>query len=722
MDLTGFPFPADAPEAGACIRIERPEPGLAVVVFDPPHRSFPVLDAPLLRDLDTTLAELEHDSALRGVVFAGRTTERFLAGADIEAIAGIEDPEIVENAILAVHGLFDRIVKLKARTVAAVGGPVPGGAYELSLACDRIVATDAKATKIGLPETQLGILPGWGGTHRLPRRVGIPVALDAILTGRLFPAKKAARLGMIDRITKPEYLVSVASDIAMGRKGCARRSRGWKGWLVDRNPILRYIIRNKALAGVDAKARGRYPAPYAALDMVMAAPNTPHALWASREGKAVAALGTGPVCKSLVSLFFGSEAAKRLGKDADGGEVDLPEHAFVVGGGVMGAGIASSLAMSGRHVRLGDLSRDALDGALREHRGQVDRRRKRRRMLPHEADAAIDRLDTTVGITGAGRATFAIEAVAEVLGVKQAVLSELAGQMSKTAILATNTSSLSVTEIAKGVPHQKRVVGMHFFNPVRSMPLVEVVRGAKTSDAVVTATCALAIRMGKTPVITKDVPGFLVNRLLGPYLDEAVRLFVGGADPARIDALLLAFGMPMGPFQLLDEVGFDIARHAATSLHEGYGDRMQPSDALEGLATPERLGRKTGKGFYDHPANPRKGENRALCHDLATFQTDDWARTLTDQDLVDRCVLAMVAEAARALEEEVVAGPAELDLATVFGTGFAPFRGGVWRYAQKRGLGHVRERLLQLQQAPDVQERGEGAERFAPKGALLDAD
>ncbi|MFT7677261.1 MAG: 3-hydroxyacyl-CoA dehydrogenase/enoyl-CoA hydratase/3-hydroxybutyryl-CoA epimerase [Planctomycetota bacterium] len=718
MDLSGYPVPENAPEPGACLRVERPEAGLAIVTFDSPHRSFSVLDAPLLRDLDTLVTQFEGDPALRGIVFQGRSPDQFLAGADVQGIGQITDVSVIEGIVLSVHALFDRIAALKARTVAAVGGPVPGGALELSLACDRIIATDAKNTRIGLPETQLGILPGWGGSHRLPARIGLPHALDAILTGRLFPAKVALKRGMVDRLTKSEYLGRVARDVAMGRMPCKRHSRGSKLWTVDRNPIARAVIEHQALKGLDAKANGKYPAPYAALDLVMSSVKSPRKNWAGREARAISALLTGPVCKSLVSLFFGSEEAKKLGRLPDGGKAEMPEFATVVGAGVMGAGIAGSLAEKGVNVRLADLSSEALGRALGEHEKSVLRKVKRRRMTKSDGTAAIDRLDAAQGIVGMARSTFAVEAVAEVLGVKHKVFGELAEALPAGAILATNTSSLSVTEIAAGVPSPERVVGMHFFNPVRMMPLVEVVRGANTSDEVVARTCALAISMGKTPVITRDVPGFLVNRLLGPYIDEAVRLFVGGADAARIDSLMVDFGMPMGPLRLLDEVGLDIASHAAASLHAGYGDRMQPSDGISGLMGDERLGKKTGQGFYDHTSHGKRKSSAKLMADLPNFQQETWARSLRDDELVNRMVLAMVNEAYRCLEEGVVSSSAVLDLATVFGTGFAPFRGGVLRYAESVGLPEIVERLDHLAGQEEILERGPGAMRFRAAALL----
>jgi len=715
IDLEGFPVPEGAPEAGACVRVERPEEGLVVLVLDPPHRSLAVLDGPLLRDLDRRINALEDEAGLRGLVIAGRAPDQFAAGADVHAIRAIEDPELVEKVVLEVHKLFRRLAGLRARTVAAVGGPVPGGAYELSLACDFIVASDSKKTRIGLPETQLGILPGWGGTHRLPRRIGVPLALDAILNGRLLPAKAALRRGMIDRITPPEYLARVAAGIALGRETPRKKDRRLATWAMDRNPLVRPIIARAARKKVLAKTGGHYPAPLEALDMVVRAPGVPLEEAARKEAAAVARLATGPVSKNLIDIFLASEEAKKLGRGQNGFVPRRFENAFVIGGGVMGAGIASLMAEKGLRVRLADLSRAALDQAELRHRADLEKKLKRRRIKRHEFDAALDRLDASTEMAGFQHAQVVVEAVAEKLAIKRQVFETIAAGAPPDTILATNTSSLSVDAIAEGLPHPERVCGFHFFNPVKRMPLVEVVRGVRTSEATVAEMAALALRLGKTPVVVRDVAGFLVNRLLGPYLDEAVRLFAGGADIAHVDAVMKDFGMPMGPFTLLDEVGLDIAAHAAKSLHEAYGERMTPSEGIEALMSPERLGKKTGRGFYEHP--PRKGRKTPKpvpAGDLARFQKGSSAATLSDEAVTDRLVLAMVNEAARCLEEGVVAGPVELDLATVFGTGFAPFRGGLLKYADTLGPETLVRRLDAIATAADVAARPGGREKFTP--------
>jgi 3-hydroxyacyl-CoA dehydrogenase/enoyl-CoA hydratase/3-hydroxybutyryl-CoA epimerase len=726
INLDGLPMPEDAPRPASCIGIERPSPELMVLTLDPPHRSMAVLDLPLMRDLDLALDHVDAEKGLTGLVITGREPLSFAAGADIDAIESADDPALVERVVSLGQQVFQRIANLShVTTVAAVGGPVPGGAFELGLACDYIVAADDPKTRIGLPETQLGILPAWGGTTRLPRRIGVPAAADAILTGRLFPAKVALKRGMVDRLTKPEYLVRVASEIATGKRACKRKRRGLAGLFIDRNPIVTSIIASKARDAVMKRTKGKYPAPLEALEILVRSPLTSTTKSLRAEAQATARLATGSVCKSLISIFQGTEAAKRLGRGPEGEAAPVIHRAAVVGAGVMGGAVASLLAEKGVATRLCDLSPAALDGALHEHRKVIGTKLKRRRLARHEAAQALDRLDVTRDGSGLGRSEIVIEAVAERLEVKQAVFAALAEQLSDDAILATNTSSLSVDAIAEGLPHPERVCGMHFFNPVRKMPLVEIIRGSRTDERVVRAVAALAVRMGKFPVIVADVAGFLINRILGPYLDEAMRLFEEGADPARVDHLLEDFGMPMGPFLLLDEVGFDIAAHAAKSLHEAYGVRMTPTMALDGLQKQDRLGKKTGLGFYVH-GTIKKGKRKGrparptLATDLPVFKRSGDITPLSDWDIVDRLVLAMVAEGARCLEEDVVAGPAELDLATVMGIGFAPFTGGLMRYADARGTGEIAKRLRTIAASPAVARREGGPERFAACTLLLE--
>ncbi|MCC6406745.1 MAG: hypothetical protein IT453_06250, partial [Planctomycetes bacterium] len=429
-----------------------------------------------------------------------------------------------------------------------------------------------------------------------------------------------------------------------------------------------------------------------------------------------------PECKSLVTIFRLSEEAKRTRLLADGSEARTLARIGVVGAGVMGAGIARLAAEKGVTARLSDVARGPLDATLHVHRREIGRQLAKRRLQKHEADAALDRLELTSELVGFDRCDLVVEAVVERLDVKQKVLGALAARMADDAILATNTSSLSLAAIAAGLPHPERVVGMHFFNPVAQMPLVEVVRGPQSADWAVAAVAKLALKLGKTPVICSDVPGFLVNRLLGPYLDEAARLFVAGVEPEHLDGVAKRFGMPMGPLELLDEVGFDVAAHAAESLGAAYGSRMHACKLIHDALGAGFKGKKGGAGFYLHETDPKTGKSKRGAPNpaLAKF-VQPGARTIdySEATILDQLFLSMLNEAARCLEEGVVAGPRELDLASVFGMGFAPFRGGLLRWGDTLGTKDVLARLRRIANAPDVLARVEGPARFVPAPLLL---
>ncbi len=713
--------PPNEPPPGACVRIERPEPGLAVLVLDPPHRKMPVFDRALMRDLELALGELERDQKLTGLVVTGRAPTTFVAGADIDAIEALGSAELATALASFGQALFQRLAMLAAYKVAAVGGAVPGGAFEISLACDRIVLAEHPSSRIGLPETKLGILPGWGGCQRLPRRVGVPTALAAILAGKLYVAREALKYGLVDRLCAPENLVRIASEIALRRMPCARRSRGAWGVLIDCNPLALGVIGTMARKNLRAQTKGRYPGPERALELVLRAPSTSLGAGFEREARALGELAVSPVCKSLIALFRGSEDAKKLAKLGDGGEARTIERAGVIGAGVMGGAIAGLLAEKGTSSRLADLARPALDAALLEHSKRVAKSLAKRHLQPHEARAAVDRLGVSSEIAGFGGCEFVIEAVAERLDVKRSVFAALAAQVAPDAVLATNTSSLSVDAIAATVPHPERVVGMHFFNPVHMMPLVEIVRGTATNDTTVATTAKLALKLGKTPVVVRDVAGFLVNRVLGPYLDEAVRLFDAGVDPLRIERAALDFGLPMGPLELLDEVGLDIAAHAAQALEAAYGERMKSSRSVGRFVLAGLKGKKSGAGFFVYSKDARTGRPKRGALNGQVIEIAKPAATrlqIADEVLRDRLVLALVNEAALCLEEKVVASAAELDLATVFGMGFPPFLGGVMRYVDARGAKIIVEASRKLAESPDIASRDGARERFTPCALL----
>ena len=697
----------------AIFRVERQVNDVAHLVMDDPARKLNVLSEAAIADLERALAVLEGDRGLRGVVLMSGKPGSFVAGADVSAIASITEREAVHVLVRRVHSVFGRIAALPIPTVAAIDGICLGGGTELALACDSRVATEEERTQIGLPETMLGIIPGFGGTTRLPRLIGLTLALDLILTGRSVDARRAERMGLIARAVPAAWLIEHAhrrvADLERKPQKQRRdryRARGFMPWLTDVSGFGRGMVMRRARAMTLERTGGHYPAPLAALDVIRESSGKPVDPALVIEAKAVSELVVGPVCKNLVRIFLLSERAKKDPPVAEPVPEPAPVHTLmIVGAGIMGGGIAALASRNKIDVRLRDLSPESLTRALQTVRTLAEERARKGRGGARERDAQMARILPGLELTGVRRCDWALEAVVEKLEVKRRVFGELEVRLRPDAILATNTSSLSVTELASGLARPERFCGFHFFNPVHRMPLVEVVRGKRTSDATIVTAVALAHRLGKTPIVVRDSPGFVVNRVLMPYLREAMHLLEDGYPLADIDAAMREFGMPMGPFEVLDEVGLDVARNAAEVLTRAFPERMTMSPILDKMIAAQRLGKKSGLGFYRHGA--KREEAPGLRRFLGLRRA---RRPLSREALAERMVLAMVNEAARCLEEEIVADAGMLDLAMVFGAGFPPFRGGPLRHADSVGLTQVQGRLSAM--------RAEGGDRFKPAPLL----
>jgi 3-hydroxyacyl-CoA dehydrogenase / enoyl-CoA hydratase / 3-hydroxybutyryl-CoA epimerase len=703
--------------AAGIFRLEPQARGVVHLVMDHSGRKVNVLDEAAIADLERALGEIEGRTDVRGVVLRSGKSGSFIAGADIAAIGGLTDRERVLALVRRAHGAFGRLSALGCPTVAAIDGVCLGGGTELALACDSRIASEEPHTQIGLPEVLLGIFPGFGGTQRLPRLIGLSAALDLILTGRALDARRAERIGLVARAVPAAWLIERAHerlDALAARPADRRRDvhrpKGFGPWFVDRTPFGQALALNRARAMTRARTGGHYPAPIAAIEVVERTLRLPLDAGLAIEASRVSDLVVGPVCKNLVRIFDLSDRAKKDPVVADPSIQPQPvRNLMLVGAGVMGGGIAELVSRNGIEVRVRDLKPEALTHALQVARGVIAERLGRRRMPASERErerrAQMARIQPTLELTGSGRADFAMEAVVEDLDVKRRVFAELEVRMRDGAVLATNTSSLSVDALAQGLAHPERLCGFHFFNPVHRMPLVEVVRCARTSDRTLVTAVALARRLGKTPVVVSDSPGFVVNRILMPYLGEAMALLGEGYTIPDIDLAMRRFGMPMGPFEVLDEVGLDVALKVAGVLGRAFPDRMPAASALEKLVAAGRLGRKTGAGFYRH-----RGRRRTPDPALRTLLDLQRARRAPGGDLAERMVLAMINESARCLEEQVVADAGAIDLAMVFGAGFPPFRGGVLRHADQMGLARVESRLIAL--------RAEKGERFKPADLL----
>jgi len=697
-------------------RIETPEAGIAHLVMDHPARKVNVLDADALADLDQALTDLSAIGGLSGVVLRSGKAGSFIAGADITTIGSLTDRDQVLALIRRAHAAFNRLAALPCPTVAAIDGICLGGGTELALACDSRIASEEPHTQIGLPEVLLGIFPGFGGSQRLPRLVGLAAALDLILTGRALDARRAEKAGLIARTVPAAWLIERAHERIetlaarpVGRRRDAYRPRGFGAWFVDRTPFGQAIALGQARTMTRSRTGGHYPAPLAAIEVLERTLRLPLEAGLEIEASRVADLVVGPVCKNLVRIFELSERAK---KDpvADPALKPAPVRTLLLAGaGVMGGGIAELASRSGIEVRVRDVKPEPLTRALLTARSLIAERGRRRRGgadAAREANAQMARIQPTLELNGAGRADVAMEAVVEDMEVKRRVFAELDVRLPAGAVLATNTSSLSIDTMAQGLSHPGRLCGFHFFNPVHRMPLVEVVRGKLTSDQTIVTAVALARRLGKTPLVVADAPGFVVNRILMPYLSEAMVLLEEGYTLLTIDGTMRRFGMPMGPFEVLDEVGLDVAHKVGGVLSRAFPDRMTSSTALEKLIAAGRLGRKNGLGFYRHAGKQRRPDPAVRRLLKLTRERSNPSREL----VTERMVLAMINEAARCLEEKVVGDAGAIDLAMIFGAGFPPFRGGILRHADTLGLAKVESRLTAF--------RAEKGERYAPSALL----
>ena len=673
--------------------------GVAWLVFDRPDAKVNILTAGTLSRLNDLLGAIEtaaRAGSVRAVVVRSGKDGMFIAGADVQEIAAITDAAQGAAAAAAGQAVFRRLDLLPVPTVAAIDGTCLGGGTELVLACDTAIASDRPETRIGLPEVKLGIIPGFGGTTRLPRMVGLREALAMILTGSAVSPRKAQRIGLIAERMHPGVLYERARAIALdraGRRQAPARSRSLLSKVLDDTAVGRRIILAQARRQVMKETRGHYPAPLRALDVIANTAKLPLDPAQKIEAKALGDLIVTDVSRNLLHVFNLMEGAKKAGPS--GVKARAVERVAVLGAGVMGGGIAQLLAYRDLHVRLKDIRTEALGLGLRHAREMFDRLVKRGRIGKRDAARYMHAIAPTLDYSGFATADVVIEAVVERMDVKQQVLRETESHVRAECVLTTNTSSLSVTAMQNVLERPERFAGMHFFNPVHRMPLVEVIRGEATSDEAIATIVALTRRLDKTPVIVEDGPGFLVNRILAPYLNEAAWLLAEGGAIEQIDRTLKRFGMPMGPLRLLDEVGLDVARHAGAVMSEQFGERLALPPVMSALEKTDLLGRKGGRGFYTYGDGREKAVNEDIYQALgATLPAE--RRELSEQDILDRSLFAMVNEAARVLEDGIVKAAGDVDLGMITGTGFPPFRGGLLRWADAIGMQQILFRLDQL--------------------------
>lgn len=658
---------------------------------------------------------IDRDDTVKGAVLISGKPDTFIAGADIEEFTQLRDAEDAERLSRDGQALVEHFEKSRVPFVAAIHGACLGGGLEASLACRWRIASDDPKTMLALPEVQLGLIPGAGGTQRLPRLIGVRAALDMILTSRNVRAKKALQLGIVDEMVHPAILRRIAIDRARalgeGRLKRTSRGRGASGLLLDSNPVGRSIVFKKAREETEKKTHGNFPAPLSAIDAVEAGMSRGMPAGLREEARLFGEMAATDVSKQLIFLFFATTALKK-----DSG---LPEgHSAaalnvrkigIIGSGFMGAGIASVAVQQGTVVRIKDADWAHVGKGLSAISKVVKERLTKRQITRVQYADMMSLVSGTVDYTGFANVDLVIEAVFEDLDVKHAVLREVESVVKPEAIFATNTSTLPVTRIAEVSRRPERVLGMHFFSPVNKMPLLEVIVTDRTSDSVTATAVAYGKKLGKTVIVVNDSPGFFVNRILAPYISEAGRLLDEGGSIEAIDKALVDFGFPVGPVTLVDEVGLDIAGKVGQIMFDEFGARLSQPESLRGVIDAGRFGRKSRKGFYIYDESGKKGGVDASVYEI--FAPGRARVEISEDDIQRRTVYAMLNEAARCLEEGIIRSARDGDVGAVFGIGFPPFRGGPFRYMDSIGIEPL------LQQLDDLNVRFPG--RFEAASILL---
>jgi 3-hydroxyacyl-CoA dehydrogenase/enoyl-CoA hydratase/3-hydroxybutyryl-CoA epimerase len=669
--------------------------GIAVVTFDAPA---PVnaLSSSLVQEFDAVFTRLESDDAIRAAVLLSGKPDTWIAGADIEELAAISAASEADALSRTGQRMLDRLAALRTPVVAAIHGACLGGGLEVALACHWRVLSDHPKSVCALPEVQLGLLPGAGGTQRLPRLIGLQAALDCMLTGRTVRPGKARALGLVDDLVHPAILRQVAltraRELAERRRTRPDRRRGATGLLLEDNPLGRALLFRKAREQVLTKTRGAYPAPLAILEVVAEGYAHGVARGLDAEATAFGRLAVTEVCRELTFLFFATTALKKDRGTASDAAPRPVRRLGMVGGGFMGAGIASVAVQHDLLVRVRETSPDRVAGALRAVRDVLEERRRRKRLTRLAVEDAMSRVSGGTDLTGFGRSDLVIEAVFEELAVKHAALREIEA-VAPAAIFASNTSTIPITEIARAAARPAQVVGMHFFSPVHKMPLLEVIAAPSTSDETVATAVACGRALGKTVIVVRDGPGFFVNRILAPYLNAAGLLLDEGVSIASVDEALLAWGFPVGPITLLDEVGLDVAGKSGAVMVAAFGARMAPSVTLQRVLESGRTGRKGGRGFYTYADGTRGAADSGID---ALTPARGARRTCAAAEMQERCVLPMLNEAVRCLEDGIIRSPRDGDIGAVFGIGFPPFRGGPFRAIDALGSAECVRRLEAL--------------------------
>ncbi len=671
------------------------EDGVALITFDAPNAPINALNSRLAVEFDAIFAQLDSDDAIVAAVLLSAKPDVWIAGADIEELVSLTSAAEGEALSRGGQRMLDRLAALRKPVVAAIHGACLGGGLEVALACHWRVLSDHPKSICALPEVQLGLLPGAGGTQRLPRVIGLQAALDLILSSRNVRPRKARSLGLVDDLVHPAILRQVAvqraRELASGTRVRADRKSSASGLLLEDNPVGRALVFRQAREQVMKKTRGAYPAPLAAIDVIAEGQSHGMTRGLDAEAKQFGALAMTAVSRELTFLFFATTALK---KDTGVGTANVSaspvQRLGIVGAGFMGAGIASVAVQKQTQVRFKESSLDRIAAGVRAVRTVLDERKRKRQITRLAYDDMLSLASGGTDYSGFRKSDLVIEAVFEELAVKHEVLQEVEAA-APNAIFASNTSTIPIARIAEAARRPERVIGMHFFSPVHKMPLLEVIVTPTTDEHTTATAVAYGKQLGKTVIVVTDGPGFYVNRILAPYINEAGKLLDEAVAIDAIDEALVTFGFPVGPITLLDEVGLDIAGKSGRIMAEAFGARMEPSSTLQRVIESGRVGRKGGSGFYAYTdAGKKDGPSTAV---YSLTPVTGARRTMADSDITDRTVLPMLNEAVRCLEDGVLRSTRDGDVGAVFGIGYPPFRGGPFRTIDAIGAAEVVRRL-----------------------------
>ena len=667
--------------------------GIAILWLDHKRESQNIVSPPIIQLLDEVFTEFEHNADIKAGVLISRKSN-FIAGADIKSFA-IEKKGDFRPFQEQGHKALERLENSKKPIVAAIHGACMGLGTELSLACHSRIASSDPATRFALPEVQLGLLPGGGGTQRLPRTVGIQRALDMMLTGRNIYAYQAKKMGLVDELTDKNKLLQAALITAqrlLEGKSPKKLKKSFANRVLEDTPVGRSVLFSQALKRAEKKSRGNYPAIPAIVDCVKTGYTKGIKAGYQKELELFEDLMLTEESAALRSLFF---------KMTNNKKVDIEEHLkinrmAVLGAGLMGGGIAEVSISKGVDVLLKDISKEALVNARKQIWKGIKKKLKYRSISKVESEEMIERLRAQVDYDHFENVELAIEAVVERMDVKKAIIDELEAVVDEKTIIASNTSSLSVSEMAEHAKHPERIIGMHYFSPVPKMPLLEIITTEHTRENVTQSCLDLGIRQGKTCIVVKDSPGFYVNRILGPYMNEALLLLDDGVDIKTIDKSFVDLGFPIGPLALFDQVGLDIAAHTASSFESVVGDRdgFVIHKGVVNMFEAGRLGKKNKKGFYSYEAG--KGKKKEPDEKVYSFFKGNGKKTLSKTDIQHRGLMLLINEAVRCLDEGIISSPEDGDLGAVLGIGFLPFTGGPFSYIDQKGAPFIVEEMNRL--------------------------